>query len=47
MRKSVFNLFKNNVYSFEKKICFDLKDVSRAHDLLESRTGGGSLYLKP
>ena len=47
MSKSVFNLFKNNVYSFEKKICFDLKDVSQAHDLLESRTGGGSLYLKP
>ena len=47
MSKSVFNLFKNNVYSFEKIICFDLKDVSQAHDLLESRTGGGSLYLKP
>ena len=47
MSKSVFNQFINNVYSFEKKICFDLKDVSQAHDLLESRTGGGSLYLKP
>ena len=47
MSKSVFDQFKNNVYSLEDKMCFDLKNVSQAHDILESRTGGGSLYLKP
>ena len=47
MSKSVFDQFKNNVYSLEDKKCFDLKNVSQAHDILESRTGGGSLYLKP
>ena len=47
MIKSVFDQFKNNVYSLEDKMCFDLKNVSQAHDILESRKGGGSLYLKP
>ena len=47
MSRSVFDQFKNNVYSLEDKMCFDLKNVSQAHDILESRKGGGSLYLKP
>ena len=47
MSRSVFDQFKKNVYSLEDKMCFDLKNVSQAHDILESRKGGGSLYLKP
>ena len=47
MSRSVFDQFINNVYSLEDKMCFDLKNVSQAHDILESRKGGGSLYLKP
>ena len=47
MSRSVFDQFINNVYSLEEKMCFDLKNVSQAHDILESRNGGGSLYLKP
>ena len=47
MSRSVFGQFINNVYSLEEKMCFDLKNVSQAHDILESRKGGGSLYLKP
>ena len=47
MIRSVFDQFINNVYSLEDKMCFDLKNVSQAHDILESRKGGGSLYLKP
>ena len=47
MSRSVFDQFINKVYSLEDKMCFDLKNVSQAHDILESRKGGGSLYLKP
>lgn len=47
MYKSVFEHFKNGSYKVDKPIGYELKNVAKAHDILESRKGGGSLYLKP
>jgi hypothetical protein len=47
MTKAVFNAFKNKNINIPKTEGYSLKDPSIAHDILESRRGGGSLFLKP
>ena len=47
MTDSVFNAFKNKSIIIPEPFPFNLEDASLAHDVLESRSGGGSLYLKP
>ena len=47
MTKAVFNAFKNKNINIPKAEGYSLKDASIAHDILESRRGGGSLFLKP
>ena len=38
---------KNKNINIPKAEGYSLKDASIAHDILESRRGGGSLFLKP
>ena len=47
MTNSVFNAFKNNQIKIPKLEPYKLKDASLAHDMLESRKGGGSVFLTP
>ena len=47
MAASVFKAFENEIIKVSKFLPFDLKDASNAHDTLESRKGGGSIYLVP
>jgi len=47
MTKAVFNAFKNKDITIPKAEGYSLKDASIAHDILESRRGSGSLFLKP
>ena len=47
MASSVFKAFEDGIIKVSDFLPFDLKDASSAHDTLESRKGGGSLYLIP
>ena len=47
MASSVFKAFEDNVIKVSDFLPFSLKDASSAHDTLESRKGGGSIYLIP
>ena len=47
MASSVFKAFEDDIITVSEFLPFDLKDASGAHDLLESRKGGGSIYLVP
>ena len=47
MAASVFDAFETGVLNVSKFSPFNLKDATEAHNMLESRKGGGSIYLKP
>ena len=47
MANSVFNAFQHNQIKIPKLEPYKLKDASLAHDVLESRRGGGSVFLTP
>ena len=47
MTDSVFDAFENNKIIIPKLRSYKLEDANLAHDLLESRQGGGSIFLKP
>ena len=47
MADSVFQAFKNNKITLPEFQPFKLKDANLAHKMLESRRGGGSVYLEP
>ena len=47
MTDSVFNAFENNKIIIPKLRSFKLEDANLAHDILESRQGGGSIFLTP
>jgi NADPH2:quinone reductase len=47
MTDSVFNAFENNKIIIPKLRSFKLEDANLAHDMLESRQGGGSIFLTP
>ena len=47
MASSAFKAFENDIIKVSEFLPFDLKDASSAHDTLESRKGGGSIYLIP
>jgi len=47
MAVSVFQAFKNNKITLPEFQPFKLKDANLAHNMLESRRGGGSVYLEP
>ena len=46
MVQSVFNAFKNGNIKTPTLTPYSLKDAYLAHDMLESRKGGGSVFLK-
>ena len=46
MIKSVFNAFKNGNIKTPTFTTYNLNDAYLAHDMLESRKGGGSVFLK-
>ena len=47
MAASVFKAFETGVLGVNNFSPFSLKDAKEAHDMLESRKGGGCVYLKP
>ena len=47
MANSVFQALKNNKITLPEFQPFKLKDANLAHNMLESRSGGGSVYLEP
>ena len=47
MASSVFKAFEDEIIRVSEFLPFDLKDASNAHETLESRKGGGSIYLIP
>ena len=47
MANSVFHAFKNNKITLPEFLPYKLKDANLAHNMLESRSGGGSVYLVP
>ena len=47
MASSVFKAFEDEIIRVSEFLPFDLKDASNAHETLESRKGGGSIYLVP
>ena len=47
MTDSVFDAFENNKIIIPKLRSYKLEDANLAHDLLESRQGGGSIFLTP
>ena len=47
MTDSVFNAFENNKIIIPKLRSFKLDEANLAHDMLESRQGGGSIFLTP
>ncbi len=47
MATSVFKAFETGVLGVSNFSPFSLKDATEAHDMLESRKGGGCIYLKP
>ena len=46
MAQSVFNAYKNGNIKTPTLTPYNLKDAYLAHDMLESRKGGGSVFLK-
>ena len=47
MASSVFKAFEDKIIRVANFLPFDLEDASSAHNTLESRKGGGSIYLIP
>ena len=47
MASSVFKAFETGVLNVSNFSPFSLRDAEEAHNMLESRKGGGSIYLKP
>ena len=47
MASSVFKAFEDDIIKVSDFLPFELKDASSAHNTLESRKGGGSIYLIP
>ena len=47
MANSVFNAFKDNEIKIPELEPYKLENASLAHDVLESRRGGGSVFLTP
>ena len=47
MSNSVFNLFKEEVLETPETFSIELENAAKAHEILESRKGGGSIYLNP
>ncbi|SLN13050.1 Quinone oxidoreductase 1 [Roseovarius albus] len=47
MGRAVFEAFSNGFLSVEEPQVIPLEEASRAHDVLESRNGGGALVLEP
>jgi len=47
MAHSVFDFVMSNRLLLPESESYPLKDASITHDILESRRGGGSLYLIP
>lgn len=47
MGRAVFEAFSNGLLSVEEPQVIPLAEASRAHDMLESRRGGGALMLEP
>ena len=47
MSNSVFNLFKGGFLKTPKTFSIELQNAAEAHQMLESRRGGGSIYLNP
>ena len=47
MANSVFQEFKDNKITLPEFQPFKLKDANLAHNMLESRSGGGCVYLQP
>ena len=47
MASSVFKAFEDQIIKVANFLPFDLKDAASAHNTLESRKGGGSIYLIP
>ena len=47
MANSVFHAFKNSKITLPEFLPYKLKDANLAHNMLESRRGGGSVYLEP
>jgi NADPH2:quinone reductase len=47
MAASVFKAFETGVLGASNFSPFSLKDAKEAHDMLESRKGGGCIYLEP
>ena len=47
MAASVFQAFDTGVLNVSDFSPFSLRDAPKAHDVLESRKGGGSIYLRP
>jgi NADPH:quinone reductase-like Zn-dependent oxidoreductase len=46
MAQSVFHAYKNGNIKIPTLTPFNLQDANLAHDMLESRKGGGSIFLK-
>jgi hypothetical protein len=47
MTDSVFDAFENNKIFIPKLRSYKLEEANLAHDMLESRQGGGSIFLTP
>ena len=47
MAASVFKAFEDEIIKVSEFLPFDLENACSAHDTLESRKGGGSIYLIP
>ena len=47
MADLVFQSIKDNKITLPEFQPFKLKDANLAHNMLESRSGGGSVYLEP
>lgn len=47
MAASVFKAFEDEIIKVSEFLPFDLENACNAHDTLESRKGGGSIYLIP
>ena len=47
MTDSVFDAFENNKIIIPKLRSYKLEEANLAHDMLESRQGGGSIFLTP
>ena len=47
MSNSVFNLFKEGHLNTPETFSIELQNAEKAHEMIESRRGGGSIYLKP